>query len=231
MKKIILIIFLSILSVCAHSDPSIIAIRGSGSFEYPAEAIRIEFSVYNQTDRDVKTAKSKVESASTAIVTSLINLGVSEKDIFSPSFTVDLEDQYDGENCPKANVPVVGRDMEVLLRDVKLYRKVIDALVENGATTIGRVQSEVEDIERYERRATLAAIADAKNQAKFLVENFGGKLGKVHSIGEKRIRNKPYIEEVIVSGIRSSVKDEIPYDFQPEPVEVAANIYVEFEIE
>ena len=231
MKKILLIISLSILSVYAYSDPRIVAIKGSGSFEYPAETIRVDFSVFNQTDRDVKAAKSKVERASTAIVASLIKLGISEKDIFSPSFTVDLEDQYDGDDCPKGYIPVVGREMEVLIRDVKPYRKVIDALVENGATTIGRVQSEVEDMEKYEQRAMLAAISDAKKQAKFLVENLGGKLGRVHSVGEKRIRNGSYIEEVVVSGIRASVLDEIPYDFQPEPVEVSASIYVEFEIE
>ena len=231
MKKLVLLASLIFLSVSAYSDSRLISITGSGSFEYPAEMIRIDFSVFNQTDRDIKIAKSKVERASTKIIRSLIDLGISEKDIFSPSFTIDLDDQYDDEDCLKGYVPIVGRDMEVLLRDIKLYRKVIDALVENGATTIGSVQSEVNDMEKYEQRAMLAAIDDAKNQAKFLVENLGGKLGKVHSIGEKRTRNRSHVEEIIVSGIRASLRDEIPYDFQPEPVEVSANIYVEFEIE
>ena len=231
MKKLVLLASLIFLSVSAYSDSRLISITGSGSFEYPAEMIRIDFSVFNQTDRDIKIAKSKVERASTKIIHSLIELGISEKDIFSPSFTIDLDDQYDDEDCLKGYVPIVGRDMEVLLRDIKLYRKVIDALVENGATTIGSVQSEVNDMEKYEQRAMLAAIDDAKNQAKFLVENLGGKLGKVHSIGEKRTRNRSHVEEIIVSGIRASLRDEIPYDFQPEPVEVSANIYVEFEIE
>ena len=231
MKKLVLLASLIFLSVSAYSDSRLISITGSGSFEYPAEMIRIDFSVFNQTDRDIKIAKSKVERASTKIIRSLIDLGISEKDIFSPSFTIDLDDQYDDEDCLKGSVPIVGRDMEVLLRDIKLYRKVIDALVENGATTIGSVQSEVNDMEKYEQRAMLAAIDDAKNQAKFLVENLGGKLGKVHSIGEKRTRNRSHVEEIIVSGIRASLRDEIPYDFQPEPVEVSANIYVEFEIE
>lgn len=231
MKQIILFLFLAATSAFAYSDPRVIAIEGSGSFEYPAEMIRIDFSVYNQSDRDIKEAKSKVERASSEIVRSLIDIGINEKDIFSPSFTVDLDDQYDSEDCPKGYVPVVGRDMEVLLRDIKLYRKVIDTLVENGATSIGRVQSEVEDLKKYERSAMLAAIEDAKKQAAFLVENLGGKLGKVHSIREKRVRNRSDIEAIVVTGMRASPRDEIPYSFQPEPVEVSASIYVEFEIE
>lgn len=230
MKIIVFGFFIYFISVFAYSDPRIIAIEGKGSFEYPAELIRIDFSVYNQSDRDVKKAKDKVERASTSIVKALVQLGINEKDIVSPSFTVDLDEQYD-DDCPKGYVPVVGRDMEVLLRDIKLYRKVIDALVENGATTIGRVESEVSDIKKYEQKAMLAAIADAKEQAKLLVEGLGGKLGKVHSIGEKRLRNSSYIEEVVVAGLRSSIREEIPYNFAPEPVEISANLYVEFEIE
>lgn len=231
MKKIVLFVCLALLSEFTYSDPRIIAIQGAGSFEYPAEMIRIDFSVFNQSDQDIKVAKSKVERVSTAIVRSLIELGINEKDIFSPSFTVDLDDQHDGDDCPKGYLPIVGRDMEVLIRDIKLYRKVIDTLVENGATSIGSVQSEVEDMEKYEQRAMLAAIDDAKKQAEFLVKNLGGELGKVHSVGEKRTRNRSHIEEILVSGIRASLRGEIPYDFQPAPVEVSANIYVEFEIE
>ncbi len=231
MKKLILIVSLSILSAYAYSDPRIIAVSGSGSFEVQAEVIRINFSVFNQSDRDVKVAKTKVERASKAIVESLIDLGVADKDIYSPYFTVDLDGRYDSDDCPNGYVPVVGRNMEVLLRDVSLYRKVIDALVENGATEIGRVEGEVADIEKYEQRAMLAAIDDAKNQARFLVENLGGKLGRVHSIGEKRNWRRSNLEELVVSGVRASLRDEDPYEFQPEPVEVSASIYVEFEID
>lgn len=231
MKRFIYFAFLIAVSVSAHSDPRIISVEGKGRFEYPAEMIRIDFSVFNQSDRDIKDAKAKVDRASTALVRSLVKLGINEKDILSPSFSIESDDGYDQDDCPIEPMPIVGRNMEVLVRDIKLYRKVIDALVENGVTSIGTIESEVADLEKYKRSAMLAAIDDAKKQAAFLVENLGGTLGKVHSIGEKRTHNFSKIEEIVVSGIRASDRDEIPYDFQPKPVEVLASIYVEFEIE
>lgn len=229
MNKLLLGLFLTIFTVSAFSEARTISIEGESSFKYPAEMIRVDFAVYNQSEQDVKKAKIKVERASAAIVNSLVQLGVSEEDITSPSFTVDMNNQYD-RNCPNGYVPVVGRDMEVLIKDIKQYRKVIDALVDNGATKIGRVESEVANMETYENKAMLAAIEDAKKQASFIVTNLGGELGKVHSVGQKSVNHHPFLKEIAVSAMRASPGDEVPYDFKPQPVEVSARIFVEFEI-
>ena len=228
--KIITVLLTALVCCFANATPRIIAIEGKGRIEFQAEVIRIYFSVYNQSEKDVKKAKDMVEKTSKSVVQGLLQLGVDEQDIFSPSFTVDLDTSFD-ERCSNGFTPIVGRDMEVLVRDVSLYRQVIDLIVDRGVTGIGLVESEVADIKKYERQAMLAAIADAKEQATFLVENLGGELGKVYSIGRKRVRTNSNLEEIVVSGIRASQTNDIPFDYQPEPVEVSAEIYVEFEID
>lgn len=231
MNNILGFVLLLLVSNAVFADPRVVTVKGKGSAEYQADMTRIGFSVFNKDEKTVEEAKNKVERASQKIVKALMNLGISEKDIHSPSFIVDLDRQYDMDRCPHGYIPVVGRDMEVLLRDVKLYQKTIDALVENGATSIRSVVSELSDREALEKSAMLAAIKDAKEQAQFLVENLGATLGKVHSIGEKNTKTHPYLEDVSLAGVRASQTDDIPYEFKPAPVEVSAEIYVEFAID
>lgn len=231
MKKTWPILCFLFAASLVHADPRVIAVTGKGSFEQPADQIRIHFSVFNQKEATVKEARDQVEQASSRIVRALMALGVSEADINSPDFTLDLQEQYNERGCPEKLVPTVGRTMEVLVRDVGKYRQVIDALVNNGATRIGSIQSELADQEELEKKAMLEAIEDAKSQARFLVEGLGAKLGKVHSIGDRRTDRVPYRMEMAAKGAGDSAGEPAPYEFRPQPVEVNAEIHVEFQIQ
>lgn len=231
MNRALCFVCLLLASGVVWADARVVTVKGRGTAEYQADMIRVGFSVFNKDEKTVEEAKNKVERSSKKIVQALIGLGVSEEDIHSPAFTVDLDHQYDMDRCPSGYVPVVGRDMEVLLRDVKLYRKAIDTLVENGATSVRSVTSELSNREALEKDAMLAALKDAKEQAQFLVESLGANLGKVHSIGEKNTKSHPFMEDASVSGMRASKSDDAPYEFKPAPVEISAEIYVEFAID
>lgn len=234
MNKILIAIAVFSVSLFCSAEPRIIAVKGTGSFEYPAEMLRFRFAVHNTSEHSVEDAKDKVDRISSAIIRALIELGIDEQDVHSPEFNIFVDEDFDEDDCPLAYLPEVSRDIEVVLRDIKLYSRVIDALVKNDVTELKGVSSEVQDYDKYERQAMLAAIADAKQQAEFLVTNLGGKLGKVHTIGDRRSFGTTRLEELIVTGIRASDPGgslDNFYEFQPAPVEVSASILVEFKIE
>jgi len=226
-----LLLFL-FLPIHAWSDPGIVAIKGYGSLEIDPDMIEISFAVANTTLKQLNEAKVDVEKRSKKIVKSLIKHGLSEDDITSPNFKVNAERSFRGRDCPDSWVPTVERNIEITLKDIKKYGKVLDILVENGITRIISVEPGILDSAAYERKALSIAIKNAKEQAKFLAKGFDAKVGKIHNIGERKYRNNFHLEEVMVAGVRASVenKEDIPYNFNPGKVSIEADIYVEFEL-
>ena len=229
MKKTIFLLVALLVTVSATAAPRLIAVNGKGSFEQEADMIRVSFAVVSQDESDLEEARAQVESSAKRIVKALVGLDVSEDDIRSVDFTVNMRENFGRGDCP-APAPVVSRTVEVLIREIKNYQKVLDALVQNGANRISRVTAELSDEKALERKALLAAMQDAKEQAKFLVEGLGAKLGRVHSIGERQAHRRPFLEQVAMRA-SASESDAEPYEFKPQPVEVNATIYVEFEME
>ena len=229
MKNIIAILF---FTVCTHvlADQKVISVIGKSEFEHDAELINIHFSVANQTKKNTTEAKNEVDNITSKIIRSLLTLGVKEKDIVSSAFRVDSNRPY-RNNCPQALVSVVERNIELRLKDLTLYRSAVDTIVNNGATSIRDIQSELMNRKKYEQKAMKEAIRDAKEQAKFLVEGFEATLGGVHRIGERTIQHNPRIQEAFA---RSRIKETPglvePYEFRPMPVVIHAQVHVEFEI-
>ncbi|WP_018277338.1 SIMPL domain-containing protein [Teredinibacter turnerae] len=222
-----------LFSVGTFADSRIVAIKGYGVVEVEADIIDIGFEVANTDYKDLESAKKDVEKRSYKIVKSIVKLGISEEDISSPHYYVDTEKGYRDRECPEFWKPSVVRGIEVRIKDISKYGAVLDTIVSNGVSRIDSVEPNILDTSKLERKAMLIAIEDSKEQARFLAESYGTKIGKIHSIGERKYRNNFGIEEVVVTGMRASApeRDDIPYQFKPGKVEVEADIYVEFELE
>lgn len=232
MKKILLVLPLLLLTFAANAQPRIISVTGEASFEREADMIEISFNITNLNNTDLHKAKKEVDQVSQNVIAALVGLGVSEKDIYSPDFLFHYEQQTDDDDCLTAYLPEVDRGMWLRLRDIELYATIIDTLLENGVTKIDDVRSELSDFDEQKKAAMLLAIKDAKDQATFYVENFGATLGKVHRIGKKSASYDGYgNERIVVMGTRNRNKVKKPYSFKPNPVDIEASVYVEFEIE
>lgn len=230
MKKIMFFIICTLMSVSVFADPRVIAVTGKGSFEREADWLRVSFSVVSQEQADVAKAREEVEQKSKSIAQALLKMGVGEADIRSQNFNVDSREHFNRQDCPEKVAPVVSRDIEVLVRNLGQYQKVLDALVNNGANRISHVSAELSNQKTLEKEAMLQAMQDAKEQAKFLVEGLGAQLGPVHSIGDRQTNRGPQFEVMRAAGMQKDAGSE-PYDFKPKPVEVNASIYVEYLIE
>jgi len=234
MKKLVLIT-LMFFTLPVIAEPRLVSVKGESEFEVDADIINIEFSIANKSEISLTKGNEKVNAVAQIIIEKLVALGINQNDIYSPSFNYQSDRDYDENECPGEYYPYVSRDMSVQLKNIEKYTAVIDLLLENGVTSIDEINSEISGFDKQNNEAMNLAIDDAKRQAKFYVESFGGKLGKVHSISN---RNSTYGEwdsydEIIVRGIRASgVSTKLqPYKFVPGPVTITASIYVQFEID
>lgn len=219
-----------LLSASALAEMRTIAVTGKGYYEVKPDVIQIGFDVINTEARSLEEAKLTVDEATKKVIAALIKMGIEKDSITTNGFQLEQEPDYE-EDCKISYIPAIGRSFEFKLKNIEKYNDVITALVNYGATNIDRPMGELLDYEKHERQALKLAIDNAKQEAKYLVENLGGKIGKVHSIGQKKVHNKYYFEEVVVTGIRASAGKYEHLHFNPRPVEVNAEIYVEFEIE
>ena len=232
MKKIALLIILSIFSSLSIAEKRIIAVEGSGMVEAVPDLIRINYNVFSLHKSDASKAKEKVDEISARSVQVLKNLGVSENDITSSSLNIETAEDYDDNGNAAIIGHVVRRDIDVVIRDISLYGDVIQALVDSQVSEIDSVKPDVSNYEELKREALASAAKSARANAEFLARQFDAKLDKVHQIGKQNIRRQYSLEEVIVTASKRDALNikSTPYEFKPGNVKVSSEVYVEFQL-
>ena len=230
MRKAILLVVGMLISVSALSESKVIAVKGKGHLEIKPDFILIDFDVINTKAMSVKEANSIVDDATRNVLTALEELGIAKDAVTTYGFQLEQEPEYE-EDCKASYIPAIGRNFSLKLREIDKYDKVIKALVESGASNIERPVGGLVDEEAHERAALNQAIENAKSEAKFLADSLGVKLGGISSIGERIVQSNSDVEEVIVTGLRSSIGKYEHLYFNPQPVDIEARIHIEFKID
>jgi len=222
-------LILLIPAVIMASD-RLVSVRGEASIEVVPEQIRMDIEIESIHKSEIAKAKAIVDSVASKVAKALINAGVDPNDISSDSMTIGTVERYDQFDNPIPIGHMASRDIEVVLRDVSSYSKILQVLVDAGVTRVVDVRAEVSDYESLRMKALGEAGKDARSKAEFLAGELGTSLGAVHRIGDPRVGDRlGQIEEVVVTA--SMVDAPTPYEFVPGTVTVKATLYVEFELE
>lgn len=232
MKKIALLIILSIFSSLSIAEKRIIVVEGSAMVEAVPDLIRISYNVFSLHKSNASKAKEKVDKISSMSVQVLKKLGISEKDITSSSLNIETAEDYDDNGNASIIGHVVQRDIDVVIRDISLYGDVIQALVDSQVSEIDSVKPDVSNYEELKREALASAAISARTNAEFLARQFDARLDKVHQIGKQNIRRQYSLEEVVVTASKRDALNikSTPYEFKPGNVKVSSDVYVEFQL-
>ncbi|MFT3931632.1 MAG: SIMPL domain-containing protein [Spongiibacteraceae bacterium] len=234
-KNLTLLFFVlySSLSFSKEND-NLIALTGVATISVIPDIIRLNVEISQLEKSDVSAAKNKVDTVSTKVAAALTSMGIKDEDITSSSLTVQTATRYDKNENPIPSGFSASREIEIVIRDIKMYSAVVQKLVDTGVTDIGDAQPDISDREELDRKALSKASEAARKKAEFLAAQFSAKLGKIHKIGDQRVDSRfNNLNEVIVTARRQKAENikTIQYEFQPAPVEVKSSIYVEFELE
>lgn len=232
MKKVAALLVLLALGTSSFAGERIIAVEGSGIIEAVPDLIHIGYNVAQIHKHDPTKAKKKVDEISSQSVQALIRLGVLEKDITSSSLNIETAEDYDDNGNFSVVGHVVRRDIDVTVRDIKIYGAVIQALVDSQVSEIDSVKPAVSNYDELKRDALAKAAQSARDSAKFLAGQFGAEIEQVHQIGKQNIRRQYSLEEVVVTASKRSAPnvENIPYEFEPGNVTVSSEVYVEFQL-
>lgn len=171
----------------AESPTSIITVTGNGRVDVAPDMATLGIGVTTEGD----TAKAAMDANSTALAAAIDRLkasGVAERDIQTSG--LNLGPRYDsGRTNPDGSARISGfvasNTVTVRIRALETLGPVLDAVVTDGANTLGGVNFGLQDIDPVMDNARKDAVADARRKAELYAGAAGVKLGEVVSISEQ----------------------------------------------
>lgn len=223
-----LLIALIMLPLSTLATERVIAVKGEASIEVMPDQITLDVYVESKHKNDIAKAKAVVDEVSSNVARALIENGVDASDITSATISIGQDEEWDRYDNPVTVGHIASRDIEVIVRDVSAYSKLVQAMVDVGVTDVSGGQPEVSNYDELHLQALGEAAKDARSKAEYLAGELDATVARVHRIGDNRVTNHFMLEEVVVTGARHV---DAPYEFELGPIEVSATIYVEFELE
>lgn len=161
-----------------------ISVSGTGDIVLSPDTADLRLGV-SSTARTVKTAREQAATSMTAVIASLKQLGIADKDI--QTTILSLQPTYDystNTNPPRITGYELSNSIAVTVRDLDKLGDAIDNSLAAGATSLDGVSFRVNDQTAAEQQARQAAMDEAKAKAKTLADAAGVSITGVASISE-----------------------------------------------
>ncbi len=182
------------------------------------------------TATTVEDARENAAKAADAVISAVKKNGVDDKDIKTTQFSINPRYDYRNGNQPTITGYTVTNMLQVKVRKLDNFSKVIDAAVK-AAGNDARVQSiwfDIEDTTKLLEQAREAAMKEAKAKAEQLAKLGGVALGKPMMIAELTSTNPPVISAERAAGGISS--DDTATPIQPGTGTVVVQVSVTWSI-
>ena len=184
-----LFLFVSLFSYSALANPEVsaykqervISITGDAIVQVEPNIVLLSFSVESRGS-SVANAQKKNDAIIREVLTFWSkNLKLNAKDIQTDVFRVFPQQDpcvLSAEGCDEVQPEfVVEKNIQIRLRDISLYEKLIDHLFSVGITRLNHMQFAHTDIRKYSDRAREQATRAAKEKADAIAKVLGVKIG------------------------------------------------------
>lgn len=161
-----------------------ITVQGEGEVFAEPDLLLTSFYVVAQ-GKDVKALKANVDAKVAQVKALLEQLGVDGKDYRIMQFHVNP--QYDWQAGRKFLGYEVRRDIEIRLKQIDQFGKLLDGAVAAGVNHTGHVELANGNRAELETDAASLAVRAARKRAQTLAEAGGARLGRVLTIQESGV--------------------------------------------
>lgn len=169
-----------------------ITVSGTSEIYVKPDLAVIDISVITQK-KTVDEALSENAKSMNAVIDSVKNQGIEEKDIKTIAFNISPRYEYLKEGIdiylyPSGKRTLVGyevtQSLEVKIRDMTKIGELIQGATDNGANDIGDLFFTIDNQDEFKAQAKAKAIEEAKNNAQTLASQLGVKLVRVLDFSE-----------------------------------------------
>jgi len=169
----------------ADAEPATISVTGEGKVELAPDMAMLNVGV--TTEADTATAALAANSEQIAAVLARLKAaGIAERDLQTSGLALNPRYDYNsGGSAPKLDGYSASNMVTVRLRDLTILGQTLDAVVSDGANTLGGLSFGLQMPDAATDEARRRAVADAARKANLYAEAAGVKLGPVVSITEQ----------------------------------------------
>lgn len=161
-----------------------ISVDGQGIVEAVPDMAVVQVGVR----REAASASQAMEWASegmTAVLEQIAEAGIPPEDVQTTRIGLDPRWQHSQDGSPPwVTGYVASNDLSLKVRDLALLGVLLDAIVADGANSMGGLYFALSDTAPLEKEAREAAVLDATEKARTLAGAAGETLGQVMSITE-----------------------------------------------
>lgn len=159
-----------------------ISVVGVGEVELEPDQATMNISI-TAKEATLPEAKKVADERYKSVLSVILDAGIDKKHV--KATRISAQPQYEWQHNKQVyKGELVSRSLSIVINDLDLVSPLMQALVENGVSTIDGVSTGFQNSKLLQTQALKAAAEDAKSKAKFLAEQLGRKLGAAYLITE-----------------------------------------------
>jgi len=168
--------------VSAEDSPRSISTSGEAIVYVTPDEVNVVFGV-ETFDPDLDKAKAMNDANSAKLVKAIHALGIEPRYVQTDQLQVDI--QYHGNRAWEGIQGYFARrTYAVKLKDTKLFEKLVDAGLKNGANQLSGIDFRTTELRKHRDQARKMAIKAAREKAIALAEELACGVGKPRTISE-----------------------------------------------
>ena len=201
-----------------------LSVDGQGTGTAAPDMATVTIGVTTQ-GKDAAKAQNDNAWVSNQIQAAVRGLGIAEKDIQTRNYSFYPNYSTDKDHRNEVTGYTVNNSVIVVVRDIKLTGKVIDAALSNGANEINSLDFSASDTKAVRKVALLNAIQDARDKADIIAKGLGKRIVGIQNVSE----STGYIETRRFGGnmLMAAAKDAAT-PIAPGSLSLTANVHVDF---
>jgi len=173
---------LSLSSLASAEDPPrSISTSGEAIVYVTPNEVNVVLGV-ETFDPDLDKAKSRNDANAASLVKAIHALGIEPRFVQTDQLQVEI--QYHGRAWEGIQGYITRRTYSVKLKDIKLFEKLIDTALKNGANQLNGIDFRTTELRKYRDQARKMAIKAAREKAVALAEELDTGVGKPRTITE-----------------------------------------------
>ena len=199
------------------------SVDGQGTGTAAPDMATVTIGVTTQ-GKDAAKAQNDNAWVSNQIQAAVRGLGIAEKDIQTRNYSFYPNYSTDKDRRNEVTGYTVNNSVIVVVRDIKLTGKVIDAALNNGANEINSLDFSASDTKAVRKVALLNAVQDARDKADIIAKGLGKRIVGIQNVSE----STGYIETRRFGGnMLMAVAKDAATPIAPGSLSLSANVHID----
>ena len=223
-------IFIMSATVFAEENFRTISVSGEGIVETSPDRATISVGVVSR-DKDASKVQSESARTATEIINSVVALGVERKNIRTGNYNFRQVTRTNDKGKRFFDGYEVTNSVTIVVDDIKIVGKVIDAALSHGANKVDSLQFGLRDKKNFQLEALQLAVRDARTKAEIVARELGRSIIGVKNVSiHSTSISSPRYSKMMMMADSVAAEENFETPIESGNLTCSASVNVDFEI-